>query len=241
MSSPRFDGTDLSGAEFREVDLTGARMRGVMLIDADIDGAINGLRLNGVEVAPLIDAELNRLHPERAALRPTTPEQARAAVDVIDTLWAGTIARARAMPAGTTERSVDREWSLTETLRHLVFVHDAWFGHAVLALQRPFHPAGLPASFFTDVAPIGIDLSAAPSFDEVVTIRDGRLGQLREFLAAATQDDLDRVRDPNPAPGFPAPAPRTAISCLRVLLNEEWAHHSFAVRDLALMEADPAH
>ena len=238
---PRFVDEDLAGAQFREVNLIGARMRGVLLMGADIDGAIDGLRVNGVEVAPLIEAELNRLHPERAQLRPATPAQALAAVDVVDTLWAASIARVRAMPRGTADRSVDNEWSFTETLRHLVFVTDAWFGHAVLAEPHPFHPIGLPAGFIAGATEFGIDEGAKPSLDDVVAVRSERLARLREFLAAATQHDLDRVREPNPAPGFPPPAARSAISCLYVLFNEEWTQHSFAVRDLALIEADPAH
>jgi uncharacterized protein YjbI with pentapeptide repeats len=71
---------DLRGAEFTAADLTGARfrfaelegavfsqsylpravMRGVDLTGADIDGEINELTINGVEVMPLIEAELNR-------------------------------------------------------------------------------------------------------------------------------------------------------------------------------------
>jgi hypothetical protein len=235
-----FTGQDLSGAEFRDVNLTGARMRGVLLIDADIDGVIGGLRLNGVEVAPLVEAELNRRHPERAALRPATPAQAIDALAVIDDLWAGTIARVRAMPAGSADRSVGGEWTLTETLRHLVFAIDSWFGHAVLGEPHPFHPAGLPPSFVTDAAAFGIDATAKPPFEDTVALHAARLDNVREFLATATPDDLDRTRDPNPAPGFPPPAARTAISCLHVLLSEEWAHHRFAVRDLASIEADPA-
>jgi len=100
-----FDNADLSGAVFREVNLTGVRMLGVVLRGADIDGDITGLRVNGVEVAPLIEAE------------------------------------------------------------------------------------------------------------------------------------LDRVREPNLAPGWPPPAPRTAIDCLHVIFNEEWTHHQFALRDLAIIDA----
>jgi hypothetical protein len=240
-SAGGFIGQDLSGADFREVNLSGARMRGVLLIGADIDGVISGLTVNGVEVAPLIEAELNRLHPERTALRPATPAQALDAVAVVDTLWAGTISRVRSMAGGTADRSVGGEWSVTETLRHLVFVTDAWFGHAMLGEPHPFHPLGLPPSFVTDGASFGLDPSAKPQFEDVVAVRATRIARLRAFLADATQDDLDRVRDPNPAPGFPPPASRTATSCLYVLLNEEWTHHRFAVRDLASIEADPAH
>jgi hypothetical protein len=80
------------------VDLSGARMRGVLLFNADIDGAIDGLRVNGVEVMPLIEAELDRLHPERLRLRPTTPETMRDAVDVIEGLWQATVRRASTLP-----------------------------------------------------------------------------------------------------------------------------------------------
>jgi hypothetical protein len=237
VDSKTFVDLDMSGADFREVNLAGARMRGVVLFDADIDGAINGLRVNGVEVAPLIEAELDRLHPERTRLRPTTVAQVHDALDVVESFWAETIAGARALPAGAVERSVDGEWSLSETLRHLIFVIDAWFGHAVLGEAHPFHPIGLPASFMSDVAGFGIDVTVKPDFADVLAVRGDRLGKVRAFLASATQDDLERVREPNPAPGFPPPQARAAVDCLRVLFNEEWAHHRFAVRDLALVGA----
>jgi hypothetical protein len=197
-----FANADLSGAVFREVDLTGARMLGVLLRGVDIDGDITGLRVNGVEVAPLIGAE-------------TLSDADR-------------------------HRSVNGEWSLAQTLRHLVFVTDSWFGHAVLGEPDPFHPIALPAGFITDGASYGIDEHAAPAFDEIVTVRNGRIERLRAFLHTATPADLDRVREPNPRPGWPPPAPRTALECLQVIFNEEWAHHQFAVRDLAIIEAGAA-
>ena len=232
-----FVDVDMAGAVFREVDLSGARMRGVLLVGADIDGAINGLRVNGVEVAPLIERELDRLHPERRSLRPTDPDSAREGWAVVETFWDDTVAHARRLPEEALHRSVDEEWSFVETIRHLIFVIDSWFGHAVLGETNPFHEYGLPASFFTDVAEFGIDMSASPTFDQVMAVRADRLATVRDFLASATQADLDRERAPNTAPGWPPPAVRTATECLRVLLNEEWAHHQFAVRDLAVVEA----
>lgn len=229
---------DMAQATFREVDLTGARMYGVLLTDADIDGDIRGLRVNGVEVAPLVEAELDRRHPERTQLRPTTADGARQAWAVVESFWAATMRRAGRLPEAELHRSVNDEWSFTQTLRHLVFVTDAWFSHAVRGEARPFHPLGLPAAFFTNVQAFGIDPAARPAFAEVAAVRAGRMAAVRDFLAAATQDDLDRVRAPNPAPGYPPPQSRTAIACLRVLLDEEWAHHQFAVRDLAVIEAE---
>jgi DinB family protein/pentapeptide repeat protein len=239
LRGARFTDRDMSGAEFRDVLLTGARMRGVVLDGADIDASIVGLRINGVDVAPLVEAELDRRHPERVALRPTTIEGAREAWAVVEAFWAPTVERARALPDADRHRSVDDEWSFVQTLRHLVFVTDAWFSHAVLGEARPYHPAGLVADFMTQAPELGMDRSAAPSFEEVVALRADRMARVRAFLAAADQDDLVRVREPNPVPGYPPAAPRSALDCLRVVLSEEWEHHRFAVRDLdALTAAD---
>jgi hypothetical protein len=232
-----FVDVDMTGAVFREVDLSGATMRGVLLIGADIDGAIDGLRVNGVEVAPLIEAELDRLHPERLKLRPSDPVGAREAWAVVESFWAETVARARRLPAEALHRSVDGEWSFAETIRHLIFVTDAWFGHTVLGEKNPFHEYGLRASFDVNGAEVGIDGAASPSFEEIMDVRAGRLAAVRDFLASVTQAELDRRREPNTAPGWP-PAERTAIECLRVILNDEWAHHQFAVRDLAVVETE---
>ena len=139
------------GEVLRDADFSGVRMRGVLLVGAEIDGVISGLTVNGVEVAPLVEAELDRRHPERLALRPTTADGAREALAVVLSLWAQTLNGA----APYADRSVDGEWTLTETLLHLVFVVDAWFGHAVLGEPEPFHrpacrrrssPAGLRRS-----------------------------------------------------------------------------------------------
>lgn len=233
-----WDGADLSGQVIREVGLAGADLRGAMLADARIDGYIIGLKLNGVDVAPLVEAELDRLHPERGALRPTDAAGLRAAWDVVVGFWRPTIERAQRLPEPHRHRSVDGEWSLAQTLRHLVFVTDAWLGHAVLG-RVAFHPLGLPASFFPDGATLGIDGSAKPSWDEVVAARQDRLALVRDYLAGLADDDVTASCGPHDTPGFPPAAERTALSCLRVILNEEWAHHQFAVRDLSTLENEP--
>lgn len=231
-----FVDADMTGAVFREVDLSGVRMHGVLLTGADIDGDIRGLRLNGVDVAPLVEAELDRLHPERTTLRPTTPEGMREAWATVEAFWAETMRRAGALAEADLHRSVDGEWSFTQTLRHLVFVTDAWFGHAVRGRPRPFHRLGLPPAFLTDWDAFGIDAGAEPAFDEVAGVRADRMAEVRAFLASVAQDELDRVRQPATEAGWPPPAPRSATSCLHVLFGEEWAHHRFAVRDLAIIQ-----
>ena len=227
----RINGEDLSGAQIRDVDLSGARLRGVLLVGAEIDGVIDGLTRQRGRGGP---AHRGRTRPPASRaplLRPTTADGAREAVAVVTSLWAGTTNGGNRTPTG----SAHGEWTLTETLRHLVFVVDAWFGHALLNESAPFHPAGLPPSFVTDGPAFGIGPAEAPTFDDAVRLHTDRLNRVSAFLATATGDDLTKTRGPNPAPGFPPPAGRTAIECLRVLFNEEWAHHRYAVRDLAVL------
>ncbi len=245
VQQPDYEGAEfidlsMASATFREVDLSGARMRGVLLFNADIDGAIDGLRINGVVVMPLIVAVLDRLHPDRLRLQPATPETMRDAVDVIEELWQATVRRASALPEEAAYRSVNDEWSLAQTLRHTIFVLDAWYGHAAALRPNPFHPIGVPASFTTNGAEFGIDESAAPTLSEILAVRAERIADLRAYLAEVTQEELDRVRGPNTALGCPPPGERTAAKCLQVIFNDQWAHVQFANRDLANLEQEYA-
>jgi hypothetical protein len=235
MSGARFNDVSFAGAVFREADLSGVRMLGVTLAGADIEAHIAGLRVNGVEVEPLIEAELDRLNPGRELLRSTTPEGLLAGWAYLESLWGSTMDRAKALAPAELDRSVNEEWSFNQTLRHLIFVTDAWLGSAVLG-EREFHPIALPAGFITEAQEYGVDPAADPSAAEVVAVRVDRQAKVKAFVASLSQDELDRVREPSPAPGWPPAKPRTALQCLHVIFNEEWLHHQFAVRDLAIVE-----
>jgi hypothetical protein len=54
---------------------------------------IVNLTINGVDIAPLVDAELNRRYPDRAKMRPTDPAGFREAWDVIERQWGETVGR----------------------------------------------------------------------------------------------------------------------------------------------------
>ncbi len=60
LAGARFHDVDLTGARFQLVDLTGAVIRGAALVNVDISGEIKNLLVNGVDVVPLVEAELNR-------------------------------------------------------------------------------------------------------------------------------------------------------------------------------------
>lgn len=65
---------DFAGTRFRNVNFEGAKVMEAHLVNARFSGLITGLVINDVEVAPLIEAELNRRFPERAMLTPLSEE-----------------------------------------------------------------------------------------------------------------------------------------------------------------------
>ena len=158
----RFDDEDLTGAEFRECDLSRARMVGVVMQDAEIDGLVTNLVVNGVEVMSYVEAELDRRHPVRLLLRSDQPADLRDAWRQLRDDWATTTERVRSMPENSEHLGVGGEWSMVETLRHLVFVHDSWFRRCVLGLTEPFTAMGLGPPLVMDQEEIGLDPSSGP-------------------------------------------------------------------------------
>ena len=238
LSGAIFVDVNLREARFVRSDLSGAVMRGVDVGGADIDAPWlfdggNFLHVNGVNVAPFVEAELNRRFPGRAERRAGDPAGLRAAWATLERTWLATLARVAAMPAGTVDISVDGEWSFAQTLRHLVMATDTWLGRAILEIDQPYHPAGQPNA---EYEPDGYDMSvfstAAPSYAEVLEVRAGRVAMVRDFLAAATPADLTKVRKNPWGPEHPV----TSLSCLHTILNEEWEHHRYAIRDLDAIE-----
>jgi hypothetical protein len=229
----RFDDEDLSGAEFRECDLSRVRMVGVVMQDAEIDGLVTNLVVNGVEVMPYVEAELDRRHPVRLLIRSDRPEELREAWRQLRDDWARTAERVRSMPEDTEHRRVDGEWSMVETLRHLVFVHDSWFRRCVLGLTEPFTAMGLGPPSVMAREGSELDPSARPSLDEVLAIRARQASEIETWLADVTPDHLARTAPvPDDDRWPPYARGRTVRQCLGTVLDEEWAHHRFCTRDL---------
>ncbi len=234
-----FVDADLRGARFVRADLSGVVMRAVDVAGADIDAPwlFDGescLRVNGVDVVPLVEAELNRRFPGRADRRAGDPDGLRAAWAMLERTWAATLERVAAMPAGTVDESVGGEGSFAQTLRHLVMATDVWLGRTVLQIEQPFHPIGQPnAEYETDGNDMSVFTTATPSYAEVLEVRAGHVAMVRDFLEAVTPDELGATRR---NPWDPAHQ-ETVLSCLHVILQEEWEHHRYAVRDLDAIEA----
>ena len=91
LRDAQMNGVDLSGAQIRGAVFNGSRMRGVELVDVEISGELQNVIVNGVDIAPLVDAELNRRMPERAKMRPDDSDGFRDAWAILEQLWKGTV------------------------------------------------------------------------------------------------------------------------------------------------------
>jgi DinB superfamily/Pentapeptide repeats (8 copies) len=232
----RFEDQDLTGAEFRECDLTGARLIGVVMKDAVIDGLVENLVVNGVEVTSYVEAELDRRHPVRLLIRSVDPVDLREAHRQLRATWAATVHELREMPPGSEQRRVGGEWSAVETLRHLVFVHDSWFRRCCLGSTQPFTAIGLASDLVPDQEEQGLDRAAVVGLEEVLAVRDAQAAELQGWLETVTSDQLSAPAPIPTGPGWPPYARgRSVLECLHVVLNEEWEHHGFCLRDLDLL------
>jgi hypothetical protein len=239
LRGARFEVRDLRGARFVDCDLTGAKVVDGTLVDLDLTGYVEGLRVNGVDVTDYVRDQLDSRQPWRAELRQVrSADDFRSAWGTVEQLWDDAIARARRLPPEALDVQVDGEWSFLQTLRHLVFITDSWISRTVLDEPSPFHPLALPQSAYAadDAAALGMDVTATPTADEVLAALASRRAVVRQVLDGLADDDLGRPCHRSPAPGYPE-GDRPVWECLQVLVEEEGEHHGYAVRDLAALEA----
>ena len=229
----RFLRTSFRGAMMRACDFTGVTMRNADVDGLDIDGndlLFGSLFVNGVDVVPLVDAELNRQFPGRELQNAQTPEGLRDGWVAVQEAWATTVADT---PPEMVDAHVDDEWSLAQTLRHLVLATDAWLRGGIMGIEQPFHEIG---QIFTSAAEMGFDMSIfrtdVPTFEEILEVRAERQQLVTDFLAGATPQLLAEERSSPWGGGDWRP---TVGDCVRVILEEEWAHLRYIRRDLALL------
>jgi uncharacterized protein YjbI with pentapeptide repeats len=237
LTGARFEQVDLTGARFHNVDLTGVKITGALLVNLDVDGLLENIRINGVDVVPLVEAELDRRYPDRAKMRPADAAGFREAWDILERLWRQTNERARRLDPDLLHEQVDGEYSFIETLRHLVFATDAWVKRAVLGEPSPWDPLGLPHDEMPEETPVPRDRTARPSLDQVLALRADRMATVRQVLAHLTDAELAGMTTPVTEPGYPEPESFPVRRCLGAILNEEWEHRLFAERDLNTLES----
>jgi len=247
LRGSRFERTDLSGALIRAVDLADARfhgvnfagvvMRGVEMRGVEIDGEFKDVKINGVDIWPLVDAELNRRYPDRAKMRPVDPAGFVEAWNTIERLWDQTIERARRLPPPMLHESVGGEWSFIETLRHLVMASESWVSRAILGDPSPWNALSLPWDEMPDTPEVPRDRAARPSLDTVLELRRDRMATVRRVIEGLTEASLAEDTKPVEGAGWPPPRSFPVRQCLRIVLNEEWEHRLYAERDLAILES----
>ncbi|RLV51261.1 DinB family protein [Nocardioides mangrovicus] len=245
MFGARFHGVDLTGADFYHVDLSGARFRNIDLsgasivsadlLDVTVTGDLRDVVVNEVDVVPLIEAELNRRDPDRAAAHPTDADGFRAGWELLARRWEETVARARALDPTQLQESVDGEWSFIETQRHLVYASQAWVGRGILGEAAPWHPLSLPWDQAPDMPGVPRDREVQPSLEEVLAVREHTRATVSGVIERLTDEQLD-VEHTAPDDGVWPYGTHTVRDCLATVLDEEYEHRRFAERDLARLE-----
>jgi len=237
LNDARMHAVDLTGVQIRGALFNGSRMRNVELVDVEINGELQNVVVNGVDIAPLIDAELNRRMPDRARMRPDDKDGFRSAWKILERLWEGTVARARTFPEAALHSSVDDEWSFIQTLRHLNFASACWVDRMILGNVNPWHALDLP----WDEAPpwhgFQWERDARPALDKVLTVRRERQATVRRVLESLTDEQL-ASKVTRTEPGWPQEEDFPVEECLRIVLNEEWEHRLYAERDLTALEKE---
>ncbi len=228
FSDAVFWGVDLTNATLRDVNFTGARMKNVWLVDVDIDGLVDRLVVNGVDVTEFVNQH-DSWYPLRGMLRPTDIAGVSAVLDALDAEWAATIERAGALTDAQLHESVGGEWSFVETQQHLVFGVDKWFTAPLLG-EATFHAIGLPNTGSRDFGWRGLDLDARPSLDQVLAVRNEQSAQLRAFVDGLSVDEFTREADVLENGTVPL------IECLYTVFEESFEHHRYALRDLRKAE-----
>ena len=204
----------------------GVTMRGVELQNVTISGDIENVTINGVDIGPLVDAELDKRYPLRAKMHPTDPAGFREAWDILEKLWDETVAHARLLPPELLQAPVGDEWSFIETLRHLAFATDCWITRAILGDPSPWDPLDLPWDEMPDTPGVPRDREVRPSLETVLALRRDRQSTVRQYLDSLTDTTLNSHTEPVEGPGFPEPRSYPVRQCLLVILNEEWVHAS---------------
>jgi hypothetical protein len=176
------------------------------------------------DCSPLTPPQAARIEP--LGLLADEPAGLLVAWSTVEGFWAETVAQASRLRQEQLNTRVNGEWSFVETLRHLINVTDAWIGDLVLEKPSPYDPIGLPPDFFTPGPELGLDLDARPSLAHVLDTRSRRMAEARDAIAHAPADGLDRICEP-------LGGQFTVLGAFQNVIFEEWAHHSYAMRDLA--------
>ena len=225
-----------NGASFRDSDLRGVVIRASWVEGMRVDGAhgeVEQVFVNGVDVSPYVASELDRLHPERVAVRSMVTAADHVAVwEQVQALWEETLQRG----AAVRDESVLGDWSLSQTVRHLVFADDSWTGQMLLG-GEPWHPWGLPNTDYPAdrvVPDLGIDISVDVPWDDLLALHRERRARFEALLAGFSDADYATTRTGIPGPAW-GEETHTVADCVGTLIREHSEHRRFVERDLGML------
>jgi uncharacterized damage-inducible protein DinB len=241
LRKARFENVDMNEARLHNLYLRGVRITGAWMPNAEIDAELEGsLIVNGVDVMPFVEAELNARHPGREtvfAVREGDADAFRSAWAVDQAVWEKTVERARKLPEEKLHAQVDGEWSFIQTLRHLLMATESWILRALQGDPSPWHPLSLPFTEMGDIPTVPNDPDARPSLDEVLALRADRMAAVSKVIENLTDEQLSETTEPVLEVGYPESEAFPVRRCIAAIMIEEWEHHLFANRDLAVLEA----
>lgn len=225
FSDSVFWGVNLQKVLFRDADLSGSSFFHVFMKNVSIDGEIDRLVVNGVDVTDYVN-EHDRWWPLRTNLSPDSVQGLRQSWEILTSEWTRLLAKVPDTDPSVVHRSVNGEWSLTDTLRHLIFAMDKWFVLPILG-EKHFNPIGLPNTESQDRQWPGLDTGADIDFAAALKERESQQHRFSSFISSMRMDDLPELVD------IEENGPVPAFMCFHVVLEEEFEHLRYMIRDLA--------
>jgi hypothetical protein len=144
--------------------------------------------------------------------------------------WAKLLAEVDELDATVALESVNGEWSLRDTLRHLIFAIEKWFTLPVVGATS-FTSCALPNKGSQGLEWPGLDLNDAPPFEVTREAWARTADQFGAYVAAldlSALPDTVEVMENGSVP---------ALVCFHVVLEESFEHLRYARRDFATLTA----
>ena len=224
LSGAVFWGVKMAEARFRDTDFDKTSFFHTYWRNVEIDGEIHGLVVNGVDVTEFVNGN-DRWYPLRYQLSPSDAAGIRASWSELHDEWSRLLALVAQATPSVAEKSVNGEWSLLDTLRHLLFVMDKWFTLPILG-GRNFDPWGLPNTESQGTEWPGLGRMANPDFETVVRAREEQRNRFAAYIQTLDVDTLPTSVDVLENGAVPA------LMCFHVVLEEEFEHLRYMIRDL---------
>lgn len=205
MPDSIFSNTGLNNSVFKCSNLENSVITDTFLKNMKISFCLyDGLTIDGIEVLPLVEAEKDRLDPERIRLRiknPFDPDEVKKVMHHLDEMRDGFYSFLRSTPHERLvkkPKGIDR-WSALEHVRHLVFAEDLYLNHRLLNNYIPYNPIGMIPDFLKN-DPSFYEVGSKPTEDleEVLSVWSSIHEEMKKYIMHITPELLKSELDINP-------------------------------------------